>query len=49
MCLSKLRELGRKVQVKYENVISKRGLYGFTDLYAKTMQAVKERESKEDS
>jgi hypothetical protein len=48
MCF-KLGELGRKFQAKYENVISKRGLYGSSNLYTKTMQAIRKREGKEDS
>lgn len=41
MCLGKLRVLGRKVQVRYEGVISKRGLYGFSDLYMQAMNRIK--------
>lgn len=44
MCLSKLRVLGRRVQIWYESVISERGLHGFSDLYMQAMNKIKKRE-----
>ena len=47
MCLSKLRMIGQKFQAKYENLIAKRSLYGFSDLYMKSMDKINKRKDKE--
>jgi hypothetical protein len=47
MCLGKLRVLGRKIQVQYESVISKRNLYGFSGLYMQAMNKLKKRDDGE--
>lgn len=45
----KLRQLGSTIQAKYENLISTKSLYGFSDAYAQAMMQIKERNHKEAS
>jgi hypothetical protein len=43
----KLRELGGKIQTKYENIISSQSLFGFSNAYAEAMREIKSRKHKE--
>ena len=42
----KIRLLGRKLQAKYENIISSQSLFGFSDAYSKAMDDIKKREQR---
>jgi hypothetical protein len=43
MC-RQIRVWGRKVQAKYEGMLASNNLYGFSKLYTKTMEKLKEHE-----
>ena len=44
--LETIRMLGRKIQAKYENIISSQNLFGFSNAYSKAMEEIKEHDKR---